>query len=402
MATITTVFRKDKINKNNQAPIHFRIIKNRKIRYITSELMLDIEDWDFSNNKVKTRVKNSARLNAFLAKKHSDIQDSVLKFETKNKSVSSNQLKQYVFGSEPINIFKFSETILNQYQENNQISTLRRATAVMNKLNDYMQGKPLHLQEITPEFLETYEKHLKTAHNNKVNTIAKDLKFIRRIFNEAYKKDLIEHSAIPFRKYKLKSEKTEREYLTDAELMSIEEVKLTPGTKIEMHRDMFVFASYAGGIRVSDVLKLRWLDFDGTHIHLTMRKTKEQISIKLPNKSLQIIEKYKHLKEGQLSYIFPILQANFYELDAQNTHKALVSSTSLVNNSLNKIRTKLGIHKKLTFHISRHTFATRALRKGIAIDKVQKILGHSDIKETQIYAKIVSSELDNAMDVFND
>ena len=68
-----------------------------------------------------------------------------------------------------------------------------------------------------------------------------------------------------------------------------------------------------------------------------------------------------------------------------------------------KIISKLAeIDKNISFHLSRHTFATRALTKGISIDKVSKLLGHSSIKETQIYAKIINTELDKAMDVFNE
>ena len=60
------------------------------------------------------------------------------------------------------------------------------------------------------------------------------------------------------------------------------------------------------------------------------------------------------------------------------------------------------MQKNLSFHISRHTWATRALRKGVSIDKVSKLMGHAQIKETQVYAKIVNEELDKAMDVFDD
>ena len=81
---------------------------------------------------------------------------------------------------------------------------------------------------------------------------------------------------------------------------------------------------------------------------------------------------------------------------------AISSATAYINKNLKIIAGKIGLEKKLSFHISRHTWATRALRKGISIDKVSKLMGHAAIRETQIYAKIVSSELDKAMDVFND
>lgn len=402
MSSINIVFRKDKLNSKEEAPIHFRIIKNRKSRYISSGLMIHTDDWDFSNNKVKSKHRNSSRMNALLAKKVSEIQDSVLEYETTNRSVTTEQLKQHIYGSKPIDFFEFAEKISKEYLENEQISTYNLSQIVINKLKVFVNNKAIYLQEITPDFLEKFEEHLRTKCKNNINTTAKNIKFIRRVFNEAYRKDLIEHSIIPFRKYKFKSQKTERKYLTDGQLESIENISLTKDTKMDIYRNMFIFASYAGGIRVSDVLRLRWMDFDGTHLHITMRKTKEQISIKLPNKSLAIINKYEHLKESSTSYIFPVLPNDFFKYNAEKAHRILMNATSTINNSLDKIRKALEIPKRVSFHISRHTFATRALKKGIAIDKVQKILGHTDIKETQIYAKIVNSELDKAMDVFND
>ncbi len=164
---------------------------------------------------------------------------------------------------------------------------------------------------------------------------------------------------------------------------------------------MFVFAAYTGGVRVSDMLQLKWKDFDGTNLNITMRKTGGQISVKVPNKALDILKKYQAANPSKNSYIFPELDENLNLNDARELDSALSSATAHINKNLKTIAAKAGINKKLSFHISRHTWATRALRKGISIDKVSKLMGHSNLKDTQIYAKIVSSELDKAMDVFN-
>lgn len=80
---------------------------------------------------------------------------------------------------------------------------------------------------------------------------------------------------------------------------------------------------------------------------------------------------------------------------------AISRCTALINKNLKIIAKAVGIRKILSFHISRHSFAVRALRKGISIDKVSKLLAHSNIRETQIYARVVNEELDKAMEVFN-
>ncbi|MBK9793146.1 MAG: tyrosine-type recombinase/integrase [Sphingobacteriales bacterium] len=88
--------------------------------------------------------------------------------------------------------------------------------------------------------------------------------------------------------------------------------------------------------------------------------------------------------------------------DPQAVDVAISRATAHINNNLKIIKNAAGIGKHISFHISRHTWATRALQKGMSIDKVSKLMGHAAIRETQIYAKIVNTELDKAMDVFND
>mgnify|MGYP001605962652 CR=1 FL=1 len=82
MSSVATVFRKDKLNKKGEAPIHFRIIKNRKICYITSGIMVPEENWDFTKNKIKGKHTNSARLNSFLSNKFAELQDQVFEHKT--------------------------------------------------------------------------------------------------------------------------------------------------------------------------------------------------------------------------------------------------------------------------------------------------------------------------------
>jgi len=73
-------------------------------------------------------------------------------------------------------------------------------------------------------------------------------------------------------KYKLKTEKTQRSFLTDEELKLIEDFQTTKPI-LELHKDMFIFAAYAGGLRISDILQLKWKHLDGKHISFTMKKT---------------------------------------------------------------------------------------------------------------------------------
>jgi integrase len=401
MASVTVVQRKDKANKKGEAPIHFRIIKNRKVSYITSSLMIPIENWDEKKVRIKGKHPHSGRLNSYLSNKFNEIQDKVLALETYSKLQTSRQIKNQIFGSKPVDFFEYATEALNKYKLAGKIGTFDNFSSTNNKLKEYIKGAKLAFNDIDCKFLSHFESYLRNTKSNSTNTINKDLRFIRNIFNQAISEDKIELAISPFPKYRLKTVKTSRVYLSEEELLLIESCECTKGTKMEVHRDMFIFASYAGGLRVSDILKLKWKDFDGTHIHCIVKKTRAQLSIKLPNKALLILAKYKLNVELKEAFIFPIFNLdlninNPVELDA-----AISSATAYANKNLKIIAKKVSLGKNLSFHQSRHAFAVMALKKGVSIDKVSKIMAHSNLRETQVYAKVANLELDNAMDVFN-
>lgn len=401
MASVQTVFRKDKLNSKGEAPIHFRIIKNRKVSYVTAGIMMPESQWDFKNNKVKSTYKNSARLNSFLSTKYTELQDQILEFETINKALSTKELKDKIYGKAPADFYEVAEELLAVYLGDKKIATFDADKAILGKIRNFNKESKLSFKEITPAFLSKFETYLRVEYKNKINTIHNSLKFIRKVFNYAIRQDYTEHGINPFIKFKLKLEKTTKTYLTEDELKLIEHLALDKGTRIDLHRDMFVFAAYAGGLRVSDVLMFEWHFFDGTHINTNIKKSTSQQSLKLPDMALEIIRKQKELNKSN-RFVFPMLDDRLNIKDERELDSAISSATAYINKNLKFIAKKAGIEKPLSFHISRHTWATRALRKGISIDKVSKLMGHAQIRETQIYAKIVSEELDKAMDVFND
>jgi site-specific recombinase XerD len=406
MSSVTIVFRKDKLNKKNEAPIHFRIIKHRKISYIATGYSVQENEWDESNKRIKSIGKGRdhketvAKMNAVISKRYSEIQKEVIELDSTKRQVTSKQVKDIVFGKKPQDFFPFAKSIVDTYKTDNKSGTYSRTSSVIAKMEVYAPNLSFH--DITPKFLSEYEQYLKTEKGNSINTVHANFKFIRLVFNRAFEMDVIEHSLNPFLKYKMKTEKTQREYLTEEELEAFNNVETDLGTRMDLHKDMFVFSAYAAGLRVSDMLQLQWKNFDGTSINFTIKKTGNQLSIKIPNKGLAILEKYKLANSKSNDYIFNMLPTNTFLLSAKEIDDAISSANAYINKNIKLIAKKADIEKNISFHIARHTWATRALRKGISIDKVSKLMGHAAIKETQVYAKIINSELDKAMDAFND
>lgn len=414
MATVTIVYRKDKINKNGMAPIHFRIIKDRKPKYITSGFMVHSSDWDDVKKRIKGRGKDAetnAMMNCKITERFGEIQRDVIKSESNKRNISPKALRDAVAGDTKSKLFfPFADTVVERYKVSGQYGTYSRTKTVIQKLKDYEPD--LLFSDITPQFVAKYEAYLKQGainpktnergRSNSINTVHSNMKFIRQIFNEAYRQDIVELSDNPFLKYKMKTEKTQRVFLSEEELEAFRLADTSHSAPLTLHKDMFVFAAYTGGLRISDMLQLQWKHFDGERIDFTIKKTGGQLSIKVPSKGLEILEKYRPEVQDSNAFIFKSLPYGVLDKGPQKIDNAISGATAYINKNLKTITEIAKLNKHISFHISRHTWATRALRKGVTIDKVSKLMGHAAIKETQVYAKIVNSELDRAMDAFND
>ena len=115
--------------------------------------------------------------------------------------------------------------------------------------------------------------------------------------------------------------------------------------------------------------------------------------------STNIINKYKKEDAEQDDFIFPVItNKELYLKNDEYRYTFIESANKAANFQLQRIAKKLEIPVKVTFHISRHTFATNALNNGMRIEHVSKLMDHRDISTTQVYAKIISEELDKAVD----
>jgi integrase/recombinase XerD len=221
--------------------------------------------------------------------------------------------------------------------------------------------------------------------------------------------ELVAPEKHPFNKIKLKAQKTSRLFLVDEELERLERLLLGFDSMLNHHRNLYVFSAYSAGIRIDDLLMMRWKNFDGQYLCFQIRKTKEDVSIILPQKSLDILSFYQKPAKRKFpggnidpeSFIFPLLRIEPSEKDRVKIFNAISAAVSFTNKSLLRLRILAGIDKKFSFHTARHSWAVRALQKGMRIEYVSKLMGHASVKQTEVYAKVLNGELDKAMDVFN-
>jgi len=410
MATVKVLLKMNKKNEQGFAPLYLRIIKDRKTKFVSIGIRLKPEHWNEDDGKVRKSHPNAGRFNAAISQKIAEAEGLAVEMETKSKSVNAYKIKEKLLGKASTDFFVFADKHIDKLEKTRNYSTYKKAKSVVKKLKTFMNERPLFFDEITVKLLKDYEAYLASEKSNRVNTVHANMKIIRRILNEAMNEDLMPRTENPFLRYKLKTEATQRAYLTEDELLKIENLSIKEDLMMFHHRNIYVFAAYTGGLRVSDILQLKWANFDGEKLNIKIQKTGIPLSILLPGKALDIIKHYNNLhinntkrkKVNPESFIFPLLKVNESETDPRIIHNAISSATAYINKDLKTITKKAKIAKHISFHTSRHTWATRALRKGMRIEYVSKLMGHSAIKETQIYTKIVNQELDNAMTIFND
>jgi site-specific recombinase XerD len=400
MSTIKTIIRIDKKNKNNECPIVFRFIKNRRATYIASNIIIPIDKWDPEKGAIKRSHPMHRQLNAELKIKVHELNTKYTQLKVNKPKANKINIKKELEKYKPIHFIQFANELNEQYK--NELNTYLKVNTIINKFRLYLAQQNMEMIElhaIDAKMINDYEIYLRIVKNNKINTIATSLNYLKQIFGEAVKRNLIKYEDNPFMYIKIKLEKTNKTYLTDEEINTIENYPFEKGSKLDIARDAFVFASDCGGIRISDIITMKVKNYDGQFLNFIMQKTNKQIQLKVPIRAKKIIEKYIFNKNKEM-YIFPIIKNNIDINDAYEVKKSIKIHTQLIDKRLKIIAKATNINKNISMHISRHTFATRALIKGVSVEILQKILGHRDLDSTMVYAKIINSELDKAMDLF--
>ncbi len=270
---------------------------------------------------------NKNQLNAFIAAKVAEAEGVSVELETTSKYISTYNIKEAIIGKALPDFFPYADKFVNHLEATGKIGTHRRAKAVIAKLRKFVGGKPILFDQITVSFLKDYENHLKAILKNRQNTVHANFRLMRTIMNNAVTEDLLPVQFNAFNKYKLKAEQTQRAYLTEAELTKLETLQLKEGSVMNHHRNIYVFAAYAGGLRISDILQLRWKNFDGEKINIMIHKTQTPLSIKLPERALQIISAYKIGTCSGNDFIFPLLKVSPDEENPKAIFNAISTET---------------------------------------------------------------------------
>ena len=388
---------KDRIQSNGEMPIYMRITVDGKRVEISSQKTVFPEFWDQKAQQVKGKDNSIRMMNSYLDMTKGKIQTIYNQLIFNGGNITAAIIKNLFLGKE-VEEKPNHKTIMEAFDYHNlkmaetakvgKVSekTLVRYKITQNKVKSYMKEKfkveDKPLPELRLSFVTEFEHHLLTIDKIQSNTAHKYIKNLKKIMNMAVGLDWIPSN--PFNQFKCSYQSPEREILNREELFALMNKKiLIP--RIEEVRDVFLFCCYTG-FAYSDVYQFESnsviIGLDGEYWLSTNRqKTGTKESVPLLPVALEIINKYK-------------------DNDYCKKHNKLlpVNSNQRYNAYLTEVADICGITKHLTSHIARHTFATTVtLSNGVPIETVSSMLGHTSIRTTQIYAKVVEQKVSDDM-----
>ncbi|MGS2760935.1 tyrosine-type recombinase/integrase [Sinomicrobium sp. M5D2P9] len=397
MATIQAVLRK-KQNKAGLFPIALRITKDRRSIYKYTGQYIDKKYWDKKHSKVKKSHPNAKMLNNFIIQKIAKANSKLIATSTLDNYITLEEVKKEIVQKREIDFFETGELFLERLLLRKKFERHGADKSRLKKIKEFCGKSVLYFREITPLFLRKLETHILEDGKHSPRTVNNYFILIRTIFNIAISERIVDRNIYPFGKGKIqiKAFESEKIGLSREEVQLLESAEsLTDAQRLAVH--VWLISFYFAGIRVSDVLKLKWSDFKDDRLSYRMGKNKKMVSLKIPEKANNLLEVYRKFKTGKDDFVFPY----FNEVDMTDLEyvsRRIHTITRNLNRRLQQVTKTLNIDKRLTMHIARHTFGHLSGDK-IPIQTLQKLYRHSSITTTIGYqANFMQKETDEALD----
>jgi integrase len=396
MASVTVVLRKTP-NSDDKHNLYLRIIKDRKISQTSLGHSIPLSDWDDEKRIVKKSHRNSAWLNNLIASRVSEATDKLLEMEKNKTDSSARVIKNAVLASKDGTFFKQAQIYIDQLKATGKFNQRSADEPRINKFKKFLKNADINFSEISPGLLKKFKAYLIGTYKMTERTAVNHLVVIRTIYNRAVADGVTDKKNYPFGKGKvvIKFPDSAKIGLTADEVKILEELDLPSG---ENHaRNLWLVSFYFAGMRVSDVLRLKWSDFQNGRLYYAMGKNLKAGSLKVPDRVTEILKQYPQGSNAH-DLVFPDLArmpdlSKSYEV--QSYIKTRVHSC---NDYLKNIAKAMSLSKPLTMHIARHTFAQISADR-IPANILQKLYRHSDIKTTMGYqSNFINKTTDDALE----
>ncbi|MEZ4970417.1 MAG: site-specific integrase [Flavobacteriaceae bacterium] len=398
MATVKIVLRKNYRKKDGTFPIALRLTQYRKSKFLfTGEYILE-KDWDETKGLAKKSYLNSSRLNNMLLKKVSEAHDIALEMEASEEKQSVSTLAKKILGEDKFDFFKVSQIFMENLLKRKKFDQHYNQEKRLNIFKNFLGRKELSFIDLDVNLLRGFETFLLYERKVAPRTVINYLMLIRTIYNFARKEYQVDDGNYPFGKGKIQIKFPETEKIG----LNVDEIQLLEManglTQAQQHTvNTWLTSFYFAGIRVGDILKLKCSDFKDERLYYRMGKNKKLVSLAVPDKAKRILHPYISTKNHKNDLVFPYLKG--INLGDEKLIATRVKTiTRNLNRRLEIVAEKLGIEKKLSMHIARHSFGNISGDK-IPIQMLQKLYRHSSITTTVNYqSNFMHKETDDALE----
>jgi len=396
MATVRAVLRKKK-NKAGLCPISIRITKDRKSSFVSTGQYINEKHWDNRNRLVKKSHPNSTTINNYILNKVAEVNRKTLEAESKPEYQTVSEIRNKVIVKKELDFFAVAYMHLQNLKGRNKHHQYDTEIGRLKKFKVFLKQEELSFNKLTPALLQRFEGYLLENNQRSPRTAVNYLILIRTIYNLAISESIVDRGRYPFGKGKItiRIPESQKIGLTREEIHKLENANnLTEAQQKAVH--VWLISFYFAGIRVGDVLELKWSDFVDDRLLYRMNKNSKLVSLKIPEKALNIIALYRKLPtENDL--LFPFLEYT----NLKNPKEVSVRTQSVtrnLNRALKRTAIQLGIKKNLSMHIARHSFGNLSGDK-IPIQMLQKLYRHSSVTTTIRYqANFIHQDTDDALD----
>ncbi|WP_276348825.1 site-specific integrase [Daejeonella sp. JGW-45] len=380
-------------NQTGPLPISLRIGVNGQRTEVSTGRTWEASRWNSHAGRALGTKEDAKALNAFLDTLQAKLSGCHHLLTEAGKEITADNLRDMLTGRKR----QRSKMLLDVFKEHNdrieallgngfEPNTLKGYRTTVNHLTAFIgwkfKAEDIELYKLDHAFITDFDFYLRSECGISGVSGAKYIKNLKKIVNSALAHGWLPKN--PFANYKSKAKAGERVFLTKDELERMHTKEIAIG-RIAQVRDIFLFCCYTG-LAYIDIKKLKRSEIgvgvDGeTWIFTTRQKTDTSSRIPLLSQAQEILDKYKdHPQCDADGALLPVL------------------SNQKMNSYLKEIADTCGITKTLTFHIARHTFATTVtLSNGVPIETVSKMLGHTNLKTTQHYAKILDIKVSEDM-----
>jgi len=369
--------------------IYARITVNGKCSEMSLKRKTPVNEWDSSKGRLRGTTSRVKKINSYLDQVYTKLLDSHKILLDKDSLITASKIKASYLGLDEDHKTLKEIMVYHNEKMNGTLKwgTLKNYHTTAEYLNRFLYEKKktdnIYLKQINYQFITEFEdflRHVKPKKGQRPcgsNGTMKHLERLKKLLNLAIKLEWLDKN--PFRSYAFKFEKNDRQFLTEGELQKLEGT-IFKSESLERVKDMFLFSCYSG-LSYIDLKELTThhivKGMDGKDWIYTKRvKTEQSVKIPLLRSAKDILNKYLELPLANDRMIFPVI------------------SNQKINKYLKNIVQSIDVRKKITFHSARHTFATTVtLSNGVPIETVSKILGHSKLSTTQIYARVLENKL---------